>query len=179
MTPIGVYAGLVIATLLLSTLRQRPVRVDVRALLFVHAVLALWEAALLLLTSTGSLPVSTAPGTGSSTLDYAAVTLLTIGAAASARLRRWWYLSPCDVATARAIVEESLSRLRFEAQPAQDGWTIRSGDVEAALTIRPLPGPGVALHLHSGGASPKVDLLRALLVKRFEPLVPRARIRLR
>jgi len=165
MTPIAVYAGLMVLTGALSTLRSQAVRVDVRHVLGAHVALLLAETIRLALHHAA--------------IWSPAALVLTLGTVASAVVRDWWYLSPADTKVVGTVVDESLGRLRFDATAEADGWSIRAGGVDGRLTLRDLPGPGVALRIRSEEPSPKVDLLRRLLAKTFEPLVPRLSIRTR
>lgn len=97
---------------------------------------------------------------------------------ASLTFRDRWLLSGFDETGFCNVVEPSLRRLRIPFEREPGGYALSLGTGAARITYRRF-GVGRALvrFERSGAGEKKLDLVRSLLAKRFEPVVPRPRIR--
>ncbi len=157
------YVAVFVSAVVLSTLRAVTTRVDGGRVLIVHILFLSAEAIRLWRIGDGPSP----------TLVFFAV--VTVG---SFLVRDWWLLSKYDESVTRGMVEESLGRLRIEFEADASGYALRTKAAPGTIALRALPGRRAAMLIRADPPAPKIELLSTLLVKQFEPLVPRLRIRL-
>jgi hypothetical protein len=165
MSLIAVYGGVLVLTWILSEVRTESTLLRGSGVLVLNGIFLAGEVVRLLRT----------PGSGLS------VSLVVFGltTAGAFLLRDWWLLSRFDGNETRAVVEQSLRRLRIEYVAEANGYAIRVKSTGGRIELRPLPTRRAAMRITSETPAPKVTLLRSLLVKRFGRLVPRPRVRLR
>lgn len=163
MTPLLVYGALFVLAATLSTLRSAITRIDGRRVLVLQGLFLVAEA----------VRVVRSGGQLSTGLVFFGVAFV-----ASYVYRDWWLLSNYDAERIRDLVEESLRRLRLEFELDGSGYALRSGSTAGTITLHALPAHRGLMRVRADGEAPKIALLSSLLAKRFEPLVPRLRIRL-
>jgi hypothetical protein len=107
-------------------------------------------------------------------LSLVAFALLT---AASLPVRDIWVLGRFDEASVRALIEQSLKQLRIGFAPEGTSYRIFDKADSGTITLRASWGGRAVMRIRCDGRSRKIELLRALLRKRFGRLLPRPHIR--
>jgi hypothetical protein len=99
--------------------------------------------------------------------------------ACSLLIRGRWILVHHHPRTTAELLEGALTMLLISSERTGSGYTLKLGDRPAIVTVRGMV-PGIALLTFAvPGGHKKVQLLRALLAKRFRPVFPRPTIDLR
>jgi len=107
----------------------------------------------------------------------AAIWLALLAAALVARPR--WFFLWFDPARFAAEVEDSLRMLLIPFVKTEAGYTLQLRNGDVYLQLRAGPGCTSVLKFRQGRKHKKADLLRSLLRKKFDPLFPRLKIRIR
>lgn len=102
-----------------------------------------------------------------------------VSLACSIPIRERWILVHYDPRATAELLEAALTMLLIPSERTGPRYTLKLGDRPAIVTVRRIV-PGIALLTFvAQGGHKKMQLLRALLAKRFQPVFPRPTIDLR
>ena len=92
---------------------------------------------------------------------------------------RWWLFLWCDRQSIAVQLESAFRMLLITAAPTGAGYTLKLSDGVVYIDLRTGPCHTAVLRLRQDRRHTKARLLRALLRKKFEPLFPRPKFRIR